>query len=61
LSLPPCRRLDLNPCANLDPDLDLDLVLDLNLGLNPALFLNSFRDSFPALSRCMFRASSPAK
>jgi hypothetical protein len=41
--------------------LDLDLVLNLNLSLNPVLFLNSFRDSFPASSHCTFLASSPAK
>jgi hypothetical protein len=61
LSLPPCRRLDLNLCSNLDLNLDLDLFFNLNLGFNPALFLNSFCDSFPTLSRCMSLASSPAK
>jgi len=61
LSLPPRLRLDLNQCSDLDPDLNLDLVLNLNLSLNPALFLNSFRYLFPALSRSMSLALSPAK
>ena len=56
-----CLHSDLRPCSNLDLDLGLDLVLNLDLNLNPALFLNSFRDSFPASSHCTSLASSPAK
>ncbi len=41
--------------------LNLNPYLDLDLNLNSALFLNSFRDSFPASSHCTSLASSPAK